>query len=310
MGTGSGFGKVILFGEHFVVHGNHSIVSAIHNKTTAMVEDGTRPGVEMVDDRPASEGYKEAKLEHQKKSVQYVLEAMNIDLSAPLKITLGGDLFCASGVGASAASCTAIARALADHFHRDLSTEEINQLAWEGERGYHGSPSGVDNTASTYGGLLWFLRAEGGIEYEQIDIERPLLIVMGNSGSTANTKAAVAKVKKLKESDPGTYKAIADKAEEAAHKGKTAIGSYDLEALGLLMDENHALLQEVGVSNQMLDRMVEVARENGAIGAKLTGGGLGGYMVALVRDQEAQRRVANALKPLGDKVTVLETSVG
>ena len=117
---------------------------------------------------------------------------MNINASkSGLKIILEGNLYCASGIGASAASCVAIARALSDYFDMNLSDDEINDIAYEGEMGYHGTPSGVDNTASTFGGLIWFQKGENNT-IEKISMRNPVEIVIGNTGKVANTVAAVA----------------------------------------------------------------------------------------------------------------------
>lgn len=156
-GEGIGFGKAILFNEHFVVYGVPAIVSAIGKYTIARVESSDKHDWELKDNRKATPRYKEDKIEQQKDSINRILKKMNIDVSKKgIKITLDGNLYCASGIGASAASCVAIARALAQHYGMNLSDEEINEIAFEGEKGYHGTPSGIDNAAATFGGLIWF----------------------------------------------------------------------------------------------------------------------------------------------------------
>jgi mevalonate kinase len=171
MGSGKGFGKVILLNEHFVVHGIPAIVSAIGSSTTAVVGPYSGTGWTLDDERNETPGYKKEKAEHQRESVERILKSAGIDTDKnPIHIVLEGDLIAASGVGASAASCAAIARALSDYFALKLSDERINELAFEGEKAYHGSPSGVDNTAATYGGLIWFIRGgkhEGSCGWSQ-----------------------------------------------------------------------------------------------------------------------------------------------
>ncbi len=122
MGEGSGYGKVILFNEHFVVYGIPAIASAIGSKTIAKVEHFEGKGWSIQDERPATPGYKEEKLDHQRDSTERILKAIGIDANlTPIKITLAGDLKAASGVGASAASCAAIARALSHQFNFGFS---------------------------------------------------------------------------------------------------------------------------------------------------------------------------------------------
>ena len=304
MGEGKGYGKVILFGEHFVVYGVPSIVSAIDRVTTATVERSDGSGWTLEDNRPATPGYKEEKLKQQEESINLILKAAGVDpAEKPIKITFGGDLVAASGIGASAASCTALARALSEEFNLELTDERVNELAYEGEKGYHGAPSGIDNTAATYGGLIWFVRGEPNV-MERIKIKRPVEVVMGNTGLVANTKAAIAGVRERKEKYPEKYEKIFNEAKELAFMARKALVDYDLEAVGELMDENHRRLQAIEVSCKELDFLVELARTNGAYGAKMTGGGLGGNMVALTPGGDLQEQVARAIKKEGFEALV------
>ncbi|MBU7012246.1 MAG: mevalonate kinase [Theionarchaea archaeon] len=307
MAEGKGYGKCILFNEHFVVYNLPSIVSAIGDTTVAAAEKTASGGVQLIDNRPATPGYKEDKLDQQEDSLKKILDAMRISPDENIKITLGGSLYAASGVGASAASCTAIARALSNLFDMGLNDDQINDIAYEGEKGYHGTPSGVDNTASTYGGLIWFIKGEKKI-FEPITMKRPVEIVMGNTGKVANTKTAVAGVRERKEKYPEKYKKIFSEADQVVHQARKALQARDLNEVGRLMNYNHALLQQIEVSNHELDMLVETARAAGAMGAKMTGGGLGGYMVALTPGQTLQEKVATAIEERG--FSVLKTKIG
>jgi mevalonate kinase len=298
-GEGIGFGKAILFNEHFVVYGIPSIVSAIGNYTVARIAPYNRPELKLIDDRKATPNYKEEKLEQQKDSLNRMLKKMNVDPSKNgITITLEGNLYAASGIGASAASCVAVARALSDYFNLNLSDDEINDIAYEGEKGYHGTPSGVDNTASTYGGMIWFQKGENNI-IEKIPMQNPVEIVIGNTGKVANTKAAVAGVRERKEKSPEKYKKVFNRAENIAYLAKQALQEEDYQELGKLMNENHKLLQQIEVSSRELDFLVSIAREQGALGAKLTGGGLGGNMIALTPGKALQEEIATAIEKEG-----------
>lgn len=298
-GQGIGFGKAILFNEHFVVYGIPSIVSAIGKYTVAKVEPYDKKELKLEDLREATPNYKEDKLEQQKASLKRIFKKMNIDVSKNgLKITLDGNLYCASGIGASAASCVAIARALSDYFNFNLSDDEINDIAYEGEMGYHGTPSGVDNTASTYGGLIWFQKGDTNV-IERIPISNPIEIVIGNTGKVADTAAAVAGVGGRKKKNPEKYQEIFDRAENITYLAKQALQEGDYREVGKLMNENHKLLQQIEVSSRELDFLVSIARDQGALGAKLTGGGLGGNMIALTPGRDLQEEVANAIEKEG-----------
>jgi mevalonate kinase len=298
-GRGIGFGKAILFNEHFVVYGIPSIVSAIGKYTVATVEPYDKTGVKLEDNRKATPKYKEEKHDQQQKSLDNILKKMNISCSKEgIKIILEGNLYAASGIGASAASCVAIARALSEYFNMNLSDEEINDTAFEGEKGYHGTPSGVDNTASTFGGLIWFQKGEQN-SMDRIAISRPVEIVMGNTGKVADTAAAVAGVKTRREQNPKKYKEIFNRAENITYLAKRALEEEDYKEVGKLMNENHKLLQQIEVSTRELDFMTRLARDAGAYGAKLTGGGLGGNIIALTPGKELQEEVANAIEKEG-----------
>jgi len=298
-GHGIGFGKAILFNEHFVVYGIPSIVSAIGNYTVAKVEAYDKPGFKLVDKRPATPKYKEDKLDQQKVSFELMFKKMGVDLlKKGVSITLEGNLFAASGIGASAASCVAVARALAEYFDMTLSDEEINEIAFEGEKGYHGTPSGVDNTASTYGGLIWFQKGEKNI-IDRITLSNPAEIVIGNTGKVTDTKVAVDGVKQRKEMNQKKYQEVFDRAENIAYLAKRAIQDRSFTNVGKLMNENHKLLQQIEVSSRELDFLVSIARDAGALGAKLTGGGLGGNMIALTPGKELQNKVATAIEKEG-----------
>lgn len=307
-GQGIGFGKAILFNEHFVVYGIPSIVSAIGNYTLAKIEPWDKKQIFIEDNRKATPNYKEDKIDQQKDSLQRIIKKMNVDQTKHgFKIILEGNLYCASGIGASAASCVAIARALSTYFDMNLNDDEINDIAYEGEKGYHGTPSGVDNTASTYGGLIWFQRGEENA-IERLRIQNPVEIVIGNTGKVANTQAAVAGVKQRKEQHVEKYNEIFHQAENIAYLSKDAIENGDLKAIGKLMNENHKLLQQIEVSSRELDFLVSIAREKGAYGAKLTGGGLGGNIIALTPGKDCQENVANAIEKEGYQT--IKTVVG
>ena len=310
MGRGSGFGKTILFGEHFVVHGVPGIASAVDSAADAEVRKIAR-GINVTDERSGAKGYAEKKKLQQIESIERMLKAMGLDpKKAAMDIWLGGNLPGFSGLGASAASSVAIARAIAEEFNLDLSDERINDAAYEAEKAYAGNPSGIDNTAATFGGLIWFKKnlSGGSNTIEQLSIREPVEIVIGNTGIVANTKAMVAGVAERKKQNPEKYSAIFRQAEKLAHEGRKALEEFNLRKVGELMDENHRLLQEIEVSCKELDYLVDLARKQGAFGAKMTGGGGGGCMLALTPAKDLQEKVAAAMEDEGFKV--LRTKIG
>ncbi|MDP6670720.1 MAG: mevalonate kinase [archaeon] len=308
MGEGGGFGKTILFGEHFVVYGLPAIASALGNTTTAKVEKADVKGYELIDNRLESPGYKVAKKEEYEKLIENVINFMGV--KEGIRITLGGKLVAASGVGASAACAASLARAINDEFQMDWDNDKINAAAYEGEKGPHGTPSGIDNTAAVFGGLIRFKKnLEGGPNtIEKMQIKAPVEIVLADSGKTSSTKEVVGDVRTLKEANPTEIDPVFEEYEKLAEEAKQALLDYDLQKFGELMNKNHELLQKITVSCEELDAMVLTAREAGAIGAKLTGTGRGGLMQALTPGVELQEKVAKALEEKG--FTVIRTKIG
>src|ERR1700690_425532 len=206
MSKGTGFGKTILIGDQFVLEEVPAIVSAISFETEATVERIAGDGWILEDNRNEVPGYKEKKKEQQARSIDRILEVMKVDVKKnPIKITYGGTLLAGSGGGASAASGVSLARALNAEFNLGCSIEEINRVAWQGEFPYHGVASGVDNTASTYGGLLLFYLKDGKQNFEKIKTPRSFEIVLANSGVTVNTAALDEFIEQQKKADPQLF---------------------------------------------------------------------------------------------------------
>jgi mevalonate kinase len=310
VGKGTGFGKVILFGEHFVVYGLPAIASAIGDTTVAEISPAKKYA--LIDDRPATEGYKKTKKDEISRSMKLLLEFMKIDVKKnPVEIRLSGNLFCTSGIGASAAMATAIARAFSDFYVLNLDDEHVNRISYEAEKGSAGTPSGIDNTCATYGGLLWFVKditGAGKNVMEHIKIKRPLEIVLGSTGISQETKGIVDDVRKQKEKDPVKYGRLFLDYVKLAKEAKKALEGGDSGRLGELMDQNQQLLQEMKLSCNEADEIIAAAKGAGAKGAKITGTGRGGYVICLTPGKALQDKVAKAI---GDKgYRTLKTTIG
>jgi mevalonate kinase len=311
MAQGTGFGKTILIGDQFVLDEVPAIVSAISFETLTTVERIDGEGWVLEDNRIEVPGYKEKKKEQQVGSINRVLEVMNFDVKKnPIKITVGGNLLAGSGVGASAASCVSLARALNEEFKLGYSIEQINHVAWQGEFPYHGVASGVDNTASTYGGLLLFYLKNGKQNFERIKTPMPFEIVLANSGITANTAALDEFIEVQKKDNAELFASRLKTIVSQGADMKKALEVGDLEKVGKTLTENHKLLLDMDMSHEILDYLCKLALENGALGAKVTGGGRGGYMVALTPGKELQDKVASAFEKEGYKLIIKATIGG
>ncbi len=303
MAQGSAFGKAILIGDQFVLKEVPAIVAALPYETVCTVERIDGEGWVLEDNREEVPGYKEKKKHQQVDSINRILEVMGVDVQkTPIKITYGGDLLAGSGVGASAASCVSLARALNNEFDLGYSIEDINRVGWEGEFAYHGVPSGVDNTASTYGGILRYWIENDEKHFEQLNVPVPLYVVEANSGVTADTSKLDDYVESLEARDSGQFAQRLDTIRRQSDAMRTALEAGRLEEVGHLMTENHKILIDMDLSHEILVYLCDKAVEMGALGAKVTGGGRGGYMAALVPDEQVQREIADTFEGEGYRV--------
>lgn len=310
MGTGKGFGKTILIGDQFVLWEIPAILSAIPFETLCKVERlNSGSGWTLVDNRIEVPGYKKAKEKDSTASFNRMVEVMKLDLNEiPIKITVAGDLLAGSGVGASAAICVSFARACNDEFDLGLDILGINHVAWEGEFGYHGLPSGLDNTVSTYGGAIKYKIKDGVKQFVRIDISRPIEIVLGNSGVTANTAALKGFLEDQEKNNPVLFNSRLDTIRDQVKDLGFSLSGGNLKETGRIMSTNHKILIDMGLSHERLIYLCDLANSLGAYGSKVTGGGRGGYMLALTPGKELQDKVASAFEAEG--VPTIRTTIG
>jgi len=230
-------------------------------------------------------------------------KAVGITYKLPLSIHIHSTIPVSSGLGSGAAVSVAIARALSAHLGLPLTDDQVSQLAYGTEALYHGTPSGIDNTVVTYACPVYFVK---GQTIETLRVGAPFTIVIGDTGIPAPTKESVADVRRLWENEIPHWEKVFDLVGDLAKRARGAIESGNAHLLGELMNLNHELLQTMTVSSPDLDRLVHVARSTGALGAKLSGGGRGGNMIALVKPDRAEI-IANALRTVGAKNTIITT---
>lgn len=235
--------------------------------------------------------------------IQKTLQHLDIARPPVFTVTIRSTIPIASGLGSGAAVSVAVIRALAGLFERALSDEQVSQITYEIEKLHHGTPSGIDNTVIAYAKPVHFVR---GQPIQTFSVGQPFTLVIADTGQAAPTKESVGDVRKLWEPDKSRWEAVFDKVGKIVVAAKKAIGSGEIASLGPLMDANQALLQEMTVSSSELDRLVLAAKTAGADGAKLSGGGRGGNMIALVQPERAES-VTSALKAAGAKNTIVTT---
>ncbi len=202
------------------------------------------------------------------------------------------------GLGGSAAMAVAIVRALDSHFKLGLTEAEINALAFESEKIAHGSPSGLDNTIATYGKPVVYRPGDPPL-VEPLNVAEPIPAVIGMSGAEGLTATTVRRVREAWRKDSKLYERIFDEIDALTLRAVESIQDRDLELLGELMNINHGMLNALQVSTPELEQLVETARRHGALGAKLTGGGGGGSVIAICSGDTEP--VAKAIRAAGFK---------
>jgi mevalonate kinase len=222
-------------------------------------------------------------------------------------VHLKGDLMTYGGLGSSAAFWVALVKALAEEKDMHLTKEEINKHAFEGEKAFHGTPSGIDNTVASFGGVVEYRKDKG---FDFFEIGKPLDIVVSWTGRYASTAKMVERVKEFKEQDEEEFAQLMDEYLDVAREGRKFLEKGKLRMIGVLMNANQMLLSELGVSDETNDRIVKLALDAGALGAKLTGGGGGGCCIALAKDEKHAKEIADKIKEAGFEsfVTRIENS--
>ena len=298
MGRGLGYGKTILFGEMFAVFGIPVIASALSMTAEADVAQTASGGWDIRDERREAKGYKEQKQGMQIESLGRIFTHLDFRPDH-LRIRLGGDLPAMSGIGATGASSVALVRALSEEFGLGLTDDEVNAGAYQAEIAYHGpTTSGIDNMVSTYGGIICLTRGEPNV-VRKLKWKEPVEIVIGDTGIIANTKTLLAAFGERKKSSPERYARMLQGARRIAEEALASIERFDLKEIGYLMDRNQSLLNEAEISCPELDLLIDLCRRAGALGAKLTGSGGGGCMLALTPGKELQQTVAALIESQG-----------
>ena len=288
--TASAPGKIILFGEHAVVYNRPAIAVPVTQVQAAATIAPYSGGIII---RAADTGetlvLDQVNGAHPLATiVRVTLDHFNIR-SADLSIAIRSTIPIASGLGSGAAVSVAIVRALAQWFKRAIDDETVSQLAYEVERLHHGTPSGIDNTVIAFNRPVYFVRGE---PIQTFNVARPFTVAIGNTGIASPTKIAVGDVRQGWEANRDQYEAWFDQIGAIAQQARAAIELGAIAQLGPLMDENQVLLQHIGVSSVELERLIGAAKNAGAAGAKLVGGGRGGNMIALVDESNRDAVVA------------------
>ncbi|MFQ6085962.1 MAG: mevalonate kinase [Candidatus Bathyarchaeia archaeon] len=310
-------GKVILFGEHFVVYGAPAIVSAINRRARVIVQPRGDEAIQVVSDlgiagifdedrfKRISGGNSARKgLEPVKIAARAVIE--ELDIRTGLNITVRSEIPVAVGLGSSGAVAVATVSAVGRLLGKTFTRDDIFRLSFEPERFVHKDPSGIDQTISTFGGTIRYERDKG---ITDLGVIHSLPLVIGNTGILRSTGDLVAMVRGFRDEDPERFQRLLIRARQISENAVEALHRNDLERLGQLMNQNQELLDAIGASHKALDKAIEAARESGALGAKLTGAGGGGCMIALAPPGET-KSIAKSIAPIVEPISVEVTKKG
>jgi mevalonate kinase len=266
-------GKVILLGEHAVVYGQPALAIPLDRGVLVRAEPARALRLKTV---PASGAA----------AVQEALTELAEGLGNPkVEVSIDSSIPLSAGLGSSAAVAVAMARALASAANRTLEDDELLALAERMERRFHGQPSGIDHTTCARAAPLRFVRGEPRHEVRVLRVP-PLQWVVAMSGPRQGTKERVAALRVAYEKEPGRIGAVFARIGALAERGVEALERGDAKVLGGLMDENQAILADLGLSTEAIDGLCRKMRVSGAWGAKLTGAGGGGAVIALHPDPE------------------------
>lgn len=278
-------GKIILFGEHFVVHGTKAILAAIDKRVTVTstftdnntIKVNSQLGTLEV---PISSSYEEVKNEF-RPFVYLANKIINSNQNVNgLEVTIDSDIPIGVGLGSSSACCVAAAASISELF-KELSSEEILNISIEAEKTIFPDTSGADCTVCTYGGMIEYEQFTGT---KKIDNTFELNLVIANSMIPHTTKNSVERVSKFKENDEERFSQLCDLETKLIDEVIVAMKNNDVTTLGLKMSENQKYLEEIQVSNDTLRDMISSLNEI-SLGSKITGAGDGGCIIALIKDE-------------------------
>lgn len=302
--------KIILLGEHFVVYGEPAIVMAIDKRVYARVEkrNDNRLHVRSMDlnlevffengsFRVEQGDLKEAKMKFEpvKQAIEKVMEKHGQHVG--LDIEINSTVPVGAGLGSSAAVIAATTAATGAILGVKLSKEDILRITYTAEKIVHGTPSGVDPAISTMGGTMLFQMDTG---FKPLEVKTNIPLIIGDTGVERSTRVQVEKVRDLVDKYPRVTEHLMKAAREIVLRAIEALKENDLETLGTMMNINHALLYGIGVSDESLEWLANAARKAGALGAKLTGAGGGGCMIALAREEKLEQ-VSEAIQRSGGR---------
>jgi mevalonate kinase len=300
-------GKIILLGEHAVVYGRKAIAIPVHQVQARaaifpLIKDppGTirlfSPAIHLDTDMVAlPENHPIRRV------IELTLLELGIKRVPALQVRISSTIPVAGGMGSGAAVSVAVIRAVSNFLGKSIQNEAVSTIAFEVEKIHHGTPSGIDNTVIAFARPVLYQK---GQPIQPFEVGKKLTFLIAGTGIRASTADVLQFVRDRRSENKGTYENLFDQINILVGQALDSLTVGDEEFIGRWMTENHALLQQMGVSCPELDKLVDTACTYGAYGAKLSGAGKGGNMIALVSEEKAIA-LAEKLKLTGAVQTIL-----
>ena len=302
-------GKIILFGEHFVVHGNRAILGAIDKYATVTSEKTNTENILISSSLGQASIQKDQDVDKVEKKfrpffyiAKQVITKNNFDKGISIKIE--SDIPIGAGLGSSSACCVATAASILNLFDKS-DEKEILELSIQAEKTIFANSSGADCTVSVHGGIIQYQKEEG---FSKIDIENELNFLIIDSEQVHATDKVVEQVKKFKEENSNVFLELCSEEERLITKALDSMKNNDLETIGKCMAQNQMYLEQIGVSN---DTLLSITKEIEKItfGAKITGAGDGGCIIALTKKDNDLSEYVNTTKYQTHQVSIQNTGM-
>ena len=289
-------GKAILLGEHAVVYGQPALATPIPSLRARATAWQTRQPLILraLDLDRRFEHRHEHATEPLAELMRLVVEHLKLETPTG-HVELESDIPIASGMGSGAAVSAAVARVIARLHGQEIADAALNRIVYAVEGLHHGTPSGIDNTVVVYETPILFRK---GVGFQRPQVRAPCHFIVADTGCPASTRESVARLRRRRESSPAETDRLLARIGHIVAQGKDWLESGDMRRFGESMQANQRLLRRLGVSSPELETLIDAAMQGGALGAKLSGGGMGGNMIALV-DAAESPAVAAALKAAG-----------
>ena len=302
-------GKIILFGEHFVVHGNRAILGAINKYATVTSEKTNTNNILISSSLGQASIEKDEDVSNVEKKfrpffyiAKQVIEKNNFDKGISIKIE--SDIQIGAGLGSSSACCVATAASVLNLFNNS-DEKEVLQLAIEAEKTIFPNTSGADCTVSVSGGIIEYQKEKG---FSKIETENEFNFIIIDSEQVHSTDKVVERVRKFKENNSDVFTELCSEEERLIAKALDSMKKNDLETIGKCMAQNQMFLEQIGVSN---DELLSITKEIEKItfGAKITGAGDGGCIIALTQKDDNLSEYVNTTKYQTYQVTIQKTGM-